>query len=38
MDCIEEVPVFSLNPTYLDDEEFDQLYPKHPIDVSSICF
>lgn len=34
MDSIEEVPIFDLNPTYLDDEAFDQLYPKHPIDVS----
>ena len=31
MDSIEEAPVFDLNPTYLDDEEFDQMFS---IDVS----
>ena len=29
MDSIEEAPVFDLNPTYLDDEEFDQFLIHH---------
>ena len=38
MDSIEEIPVFDVGASYLCDEEFDQLYPKHPIDVSYMFY
>ena len=34
MDTIEEIPIADISATYLTDEQFNNLYPKHPIDVS----
>ena len=34
MDSIEEIPIADISATYLTDEQFNNLYPKHPIDVS----
>ena len=34
MDTIEEIPIADISATYLTDEQFKNLYPKHPIDVS----
>ena len=35
MDTLEETPIADISATYLTDEQFNSLYPKHPIDVSS---
>ena len=35
MDCLEEIPITDISATYLSDEQFNKLYPKHPIDVSN---
>ena len=35
MDCLEEIPITDISATYLSDEQFNKLYPKHPIDVST---
>ena len=34
MDTLEEIPVADIGDTYLSDEQFNQKYPQHPIDVS----
>ena len=34
MDTLEELPVADLGDTYLTDEQFNQKYPQHTIDVS----
>ena len=36
MDSIEETPITDTSATYMTDEQFNKMYPKHPIDVSSI--
>ena len=36
MDSIEETPIADISATYMTDEQFNKMYPKHPIDVSSI--
>ena len=38
MDTIEETPIADISATYLTDEQFSNLYPKHPIDVSKYLF
>ena len=35
MDTLEETPIADISATYLTDEQFNNLYPKHPIDVSN---
>ena len=35
MDTLEETPIADISATYLTDEQFNSLYPKHPIDVSN---
>ena len=35
MDCLEEIPITDISATYLSDEQFNKVYPKHPIDVST---
>ena len=35
MDTLEETPIADISATYLTDEQFKSLYPKHPIDVSN---
>ena len=35
MDTLEEKPIADISATYLTDEQFNSLYPKHPIDVSN---
>ena len=35
MDTLEETPIADISATYLTDEQFNTLYPKHPIDVSN---
>ena len=35
MDTIEEIPITDISATYLTNEQFNKLYPKHPIDVSN---
>ena len=35
MDTLEEIPIADISATYLTDEQFNSLYPKHPIDVSN---
>ena len=35
MDTLEETPIADISVTYLTDEQFNSLYPKHPIDVSN---
>ena len=37
MDTLEETPIADISATYLTDEQFNSLYPKHPIDVSNCC-
>ena len=34
MDTLEELPVADIGDTYLTDEQFNQKYPQHTIDVS----
>ena len=34
MDILEEKPVMDIQDTYLSDEQFNEKYPQHPIDVS----
>ena len=34
MDVLEEIPVTDIGDTYLTDEQFNQKYPQHAIDVS----
>ena len=38
MDTIEETPIADISATYLTDDQFNKLYPKHPIDVSNYLF
>ena len=35
MDTLEETAIADISATYLTDEQFNSLYPKHPIDVSN---
>ena len=35
MDTLEDTPIADISATYLTDEQFNSLYPKHPIDVSN---
>ena len=35
MDTLEETPIADISATYLTDEQFNSLYPKHRIDVSN---
>ena len=35
MDTLEETPIADISAIYLTDEQFDNFYPKHPIDVSN---
>ena len=35
MDTLEETPIADISAIYLTDEQFNSLYPKHPIDVSN---
>ena len=32
MDTLEETPIADISATYLTDEQFNSLYPKHPKD------
>ena len=34
MDTLEELPVADIGDTYLTDDQFNQKYPQHTIDVS----